>query len=228
MLMGRHSDARQRLIQAARQLTYAHGYNAVGVKDICDRAGVNKGSFYHFFPSKRDLLLAVIDAHTDWLGGILERASDPQLPPLERIRRVFLLIGEFDERVRDDSGHTIGCPFGNLAAELNAQDPVIREKLAGVFGAGVAFIEGQLREAAARGELEVANPHRAAQAIFAYLEGLQLLASTQNSPRLVRLLADGAIRLAALGEDIEPAAGSSAPPDVEGESRGLENQGFVT
>lgn len=225
--MGRHSDARQRLIQAAKQLTYAHGYNAVGVKEICDHAGVNKGSFYHFFPSKRDLLLAVIDAHTEWLGGVLEFASDPQLTPLERIRRLFLLVGEYDEGVREDSGHTIGCPFGNLAAELNAQEPVIREKLAGVFGAGVTFIEGQLREALERGELEVADPHRAAQAIFAYLEGLQLLASTQDSPRLVGLLADGAIRLAALGEDIEPANGPSAPPDSKGESHGFENPGLA-
>lgn len=225
--MGRHSDARQRLIQAAKQLTYAHGYNAVGVKEICDHAGVNKGSFYHFFPSKRDLLLAVIDAHTDWLGGVLEHASDPQLPPLQRIRRLFLLVGEFDESVQDDNGHTIGCPFGNLAAELNAQDPVIREKLAGVFGAGVMFIEGQLREAVELGQLEIADPRRAAQAIFAYLEGLQLLASTQDSPRLVRLLADGAIRLAALGEDVEPANGPSALPGVRVDSAGRENQGLA-
>jgi len=215
--MGRHSDARQRLIEAAKQLTYAHGYNAIGVKEICERAGVNKGSFYHFFPSKRDLLLAVIDAHTDWFSGVLERAADPNVSPLERIRRVFLLVGEFDERIQDERGHTIGCPFGNLAAELNAQDPVIRKKLAGVFGAGVAFLEQQLREAVERGDLQVADPRRAAQAIFAYLEGLQLLASTQNSPELVRLLADGAIRLAALGEGIgDPAIGASGPTVAKG------------
>jgi TetR/AcrR family transcriptional repressor of nem operon len=226
--MGRHSNARQLLIQSAKQLTYAHGYNAVGVKEICEHAGVNKGSFYHFFPSKRDLLLAVIDAHTDWLRGVLERASDPELAPLERVRRLFLLVGEFDERIHDDNGHTIGCPFGNLAAELNAQDPVIREKLAGVFGAGVTFIEGQLREAVQLGDLEVADPRGAAHAIFAYLEGLQLLASTQNSPGLIRLLADGAIRLAALGADSEPANGPSAPLDLKGESADLETRGLAT
>lgn len=223
--MGRHSDARERLIEAAKQLTYAHGYNAIGVKDICDRAGVNKGSFYHFFPSKRDLLLAVIDAHTDWLRGLLDRASDPHLSPLERIRRVFLLVGEFDERVQDESGQTIGCPFGNLAAELNAQDPVIREKLASVFDAGVDFIERQLQEAAERGDLEVADRRRSAQAILAYLEGLQLLASTQNSPQLVRLLADGAIRLAMLGGGTDPATGGSSATDSQHASDRRENRG---
>jgi len=43
---------------------YARGYAAVGVQEICDQAGVNKGSFYHFFPSKQALVLAVIEAHT--------------------------------------------------------------------------------------------------------------------------------------------------------------------
>lgn len=199
--MGRHSDARTRLIQAAKRLTYAHGYNAVGVKEICEQAGVNKGSFYHFFPSKRDLLLAVIDSHTEWLGGVVEQAADPQLPPLERIHRLFLLVGEFDEEIKQRGGHTIGCPFGNLAAELNSQDPVIRKKLAGVFEAGVAFVEQQLLEASERGDLQVGDAQSAAQAIFAYLEGLQLLASTKDAPELVRELAEGAIRLATLGQE---------------------------
>ena len=41
------------------------GYTAVSVQDICQHAGVNKGSFYYFFPAKRDLVLAVIDAYEE-------------------------------------------------------------------------------------------------------------------------------------------------------------------
>ena len=60
--MGRTSDARERLIESARELIYARGYNSVGVEEICQHAGVNKGSFYHFYASKRDLVLDVIRA----------------------------------------------------------------------------------------------------------------------------------------------------------------------
>ena len=102
--MGRTSDARDRLIQAAKDLTYARGYTAVGIKDICEEAGVQKGSFYHFFPTKRDLLLAVIDAHVEWLQAIVAEAAQPDLRPLERIRRLFLLIGEFDEQLVRSTG----------------------------------------------------------------------------------------------------------------------------
>jgi len=199
--MGRTSDARDRLIKAAKDLTYARGYTAVGVKDICEQAGVHKGSFYHFFPTKRDLLLAVIDAHVEWLNGIVAEAAQPELPPLERIRRLFILIGDFDEQLMASTGKMSGCPFGNLAAELNTRDEVIREKIDGVFDEAAGFLEQQLIEARDAGDLENVDPSAGARAILAYLEGLQLLAATRNSPGLVRSLAGGALRLAELGGD---------------------------
>jgi len=209
--MARSSDARGRLVEAARDLFYAHGYNAVGVKDICQRAGVNKGSFYHFFPSKRDLLVAAIDTHTRWLVGLMDEAARPELSPLQRIRRLFTLIGHFDGDIRQRFGHVIGCPFGNLAAELASQDEMIRVKIDGVFSAGIGFIEEQLREAAAAGELEGVDPSAAAQAILAYLEGVHLLAATRDAPQLVEDLADGALRLAGVAvHDANSEAGGAA------------------
>ena len=59
--MGRTSDARERLVESCQALMHEKGYTAVGVGEVCSRAGVNKGSFYHFFPSKQDLALTVID-----------------------------------------------------------------------------------------------------------------------------------------------------------------------
>lgn len=197
--MGRTSDARDRLIQAAKDLIYARGYTAVGIKDICELAGVHKGSFYHFFPTKRDLLLAVIDAHVVWFRGIAAQAADPELPPLHRIQRLFHLIGDHDEELVRNTGSMSGCPFGNLAAELNTRDEVIRKKIDGVFAEATGFLEVQLREARDAGDLGDIDPSAAARAILAYLEGLQLLAATRKSPGLIRHLSDGALRLAELG-----------------------------
>ncbi|NUS86664.1 MAG: helix-turn-helix transcriptional regulator, partial [Streptomyces sp.] len=64
--MGRTSDARERILSAARSLIETHGYSALGVAEICRTAGVPKGSFYYFFDSKESLALAVIDEH--WAG----------------------------------------------------------------------------------------------------------------------------------------------------------------
>lgn len=212
--MGRPSNARDRLVEAAKDLIYARGYNAVGVKEICDAAGVNKGSFYHFFPTKRELLLAVIDAHVEWLGGVMELAAQPELTPLMRIRRLFVLVSEFDEEIRQRTGKMAGCPFGNLAAELNTQDEVVRAKLGAAFDAAAGFLEVQLREAVEVGEVSGIDPAASARAILAYLEGLQLLAATGNAPDVVRNLADGALRLAELGQLGGAAGGKTAGPSA--------------
>ncbi len=214
--MGRRSDARQRLIRAASQLVYDRGYNAVGVQEICDRAGVNKGSFYHFFPAKRDLLLAVIDARADWLRGILDRVEAAETQPLERIRQVFLEVGGFNREVRDRDGRTLGCPFGNLAGELNAQDEVVRAKIEEIFDEATHFFAAQVREAIASGDLDQGvHPRSAARAILAYLEGLQLLATTHDAPDLVGELADGALHLVGLqpGGSPRPAEGPRSSRD---------------
>ncbi len=68
-------------------LFHRRGYNAVGLKEICAEAKVNRGSFYNFFPSKRDLVLAVIDAHWEsYRDEILEPAfaTDYLAPDRER------------------------------------------------------------------------------------------------------------------------------------------------
>ena len=66
--MGRRSSARARLAATADNLFRDRGFEAVSVAHLCQDAGVNKGSFYHFFPSKRDLLLEVIDNAWDETG----------------------------------------------------------------------------------------------------------------------------------------------------------------
>ena len=60
--MGRKSNAKERLINSAIELIGTRSYNSVGVQEICEHAGVKKGSFYHFFPSKSDLTVAALDA----------------------------------------------------------------------------------------------------------------------------------------------------------------------
>src|SRR5918912_2787057 len=80
--MRRLNDARARLIASAIELIYARSYGAVSVDDLCAHAGVHKGSFYHFFPSKRDLLLAALDAQWEQAKQtMLEPAFAPDVPP---------------------------------------------------------------------------------------------------------------------------------------------------
>src|SRR5437868_1482843 len=93
--MRRLKDARAQLIASAIKLIHARSYGAVSVDDLCAHAGVHKGSFYHFFPSKRDLLLAVLDIQWEQLQqSMLEPAFARDVPPLQRVARFFTLFAD--------------------------------------------------------------------------------------------------------------------------------------
>ena len=83
--MGRRSDARNRLLEGADRLFRDQGFAAVGVAQLCAAAGVNKGSFYHFFPSKQALLLEVVAAAWDETGMFRQWESQVPQEPTDQI-----------------------------------------------------------------------------------------------------------------------------------------------
>jgi len=63
----RSEDTRKLIMDAAVRKFCQSGYDATSVNEICETAGVSKGAFYHHFPSKQTLFLAITD---DWLKGV--------------------------------------------------------------------------------------------------------------------------------------------------------------
>ncbi|MBI1424211.1 MAG: TetR family transcriptional regulator [Gammaproteobacteria bacterium] len=183
------ADTYDRILQAARDLIYARSYADVGVAAICEHARVKKGSFYHFFPSKQELTLAVLDTFfVDMKAGLLDQAFRPELPPLERLQQLGELTYEFQARMKDMTGHVLGCPFGNLASELATQDEAIRHKVSAIFEKFQSAIELTLQQARDAGDLPATDVAATAQAMLAYFEGAVLLAKTRNEPELLRQL----------------------------------------
>jgi len=192
---GRH-DTRQRLIESARDLIYARSYSDVGVQEICDRAGVRKGSFYHFFPSKRDLTLAVLEHFQAFFRHhILGRAFSPDIPPLQRIIRFFDYAGDFQHQMKQDTGQMPGCPFGNIACEMSTRDEAIRLKVEQILGDAEIPFEQALAEAVANGELPDIDTAATARALFAYAEGIMVYAKAHNDPDMIRQLGKRALQL---------------------------------
>ena len=195
--MGRKSDAAERLVTAMAALVHQRGYGAVGVEDVCAAAGVKKGSFYHFFASKRDLMLAAIERQGQ-LGKahLVDAAFAGDTPPLERIERLLAMAGRFESLNKTRGGQVLGCPFGNLAAEVGGSEPVLTKHVDQALGAFGESIRAALREAKRRGDvprkLDVAE---ATDAILAYFEGVMLLAKMRNDPSLIRRLAPFAVQL---------------------------------
>jgi TetR/AcrR family transcriptional regulator, transcriptional repressor for nem operon len=140
-------DTRTRLVLSAMQLLWEKGYGSTSIADVLQRAGLNSGSLYHFFPGKQDLLLAVLDLYRAGIGEmLLEPAWRGVEDPIERI---FALLARY-RRSLTDTECTYGCPIGSLALELHEPDLPVRERLAANFTAWIDAIEGCLQAAGQR------------------------------------------------------------------------------
>ena len=205
--MARNTDTQERLVEAAGLLWHSRSYADVGVSEICEVADVRKGSFYHFFSSKQDLAVAVIDRH--WKADyetILVPALATGDTPLAQLQQLMVgIVGEVG-RLTHDLGFMPGCPFGNLAGELSTIDGAVRERLERLFDSQRAALQDLLDRAVSAGELpETTDTDEAARAMLAYIEGVLLMSKNANDASIVRRLLPLALRLAVPGTPVASA-----------------------
>ena len=186
--MGRKSDAGDRILEAGAKLFGQRTYAAIGVAEIAAEAGVPKGSFYYFFPSKQALALAVVNRHwerqrAEWLRILTARDSFS-----DRLRALFVSTAEVQRQALTGTGAVVGCLFGNLALEVSAQDDPVRTRLQEIFEEQIDIVEDAIRTAIEAEGLTVATPRETAKAIVAQIEGMVLFAKLFNDPgQLYRL-----------------------------------------
>lgn len=160
------TDTRTRILATAREMFHSRSYADVGIQEICEGARVQKGSFYHFFPSKHDLAMAVIDDMAgDWAHGFVAEAFDQSLPPLERLDYLIDAAYYWQKAAKDIEGRMPGCLFGNLALEMSTRDDVMRAKLNAVFDRARGKFHATLDEAVQTGALTAMNTEATATSL---------------------------------------------------------------
>jgi len=128
------------------------GFHSTGLSDIVNAAGVPKGSFYHFFPSKDVFGMAVLEQHfqnyEQVTGELLSRAD---VPPLTRVYDFFRAAREKMLR-RNCEG---GCLVGNLAQEMADQDESFRLRLDQIMRSWQTSIARCLQQARDQDQLSI-------------------------------------------------------------------------
>lgn len=179
------SDARQRILETADRLFYRDGVRAVGIDRIIAEAGVAKMSLYKHFPSKDDLILAVLKHREEsvlaFFRSAMERHTKKAKDPL---RAFFAALKDFFE-----SPGFRGCPFQNAAVEL--ADPA---------HPGTEFVRGhKQRFSAFLRELVEASIGKAAAkvapAVAILVEGALVTAVIQGKPDSADVARDAALKL---------------------------------
>ena len=113
MAAARPSPPRDRVLRVAGELFYEHGFHAVGIDLIIERAGVAKATLYRHFPTKDDLIAAYLDDANQRFWSWLDGAIDPELPPADTLARLFDAVATLAT-----SPVCLGCTFQVTAAEF--------------------------------------------------------------------------------------------------------------
>ncbi|WP_433544665.1 TetR/AcrR family transcriptional regulator [Streptomyces sp. CA-294286] len=184
--MGRTSTARARLLAATGELMRSHGYNSLGIAEICAHAEVKKGSFYHFFESKQALTAEVVDAYWQGERSCWVAELSVPAPALDRLRRLLDAMAAVQRRMKEDSGTVDGCLLGNLALELSTREPDIQARLNEIFDEQIQLVANVLTDAAAEGAIPTDRASMStARALVAQLEGMVLFAKLKNDPAVL-------------------------------------------
>jgi TetR/AcrR family transcriptional repressor of nem operon len=174
--MARH-NVREQIVVAGLKTLLEKGFNACGVRDITDAAGVPTGSFYNHFASKEALGAEIVERYAQE-NSRRKALRDKTLPPLERLRRHFTGLSQ----MYGDLEYGRGCLLGNFSAELADHSPLIRERLAALSASWTKDIEDAVRDAQANGSISTrTNSGDLAAFLLDAYEGALLRARVEKS-----------------------------------------------
>ncbi len=183
--MGRVSDANERLVKAVAELIWTGSYGSTTIDQICAKAGVQKGSFYHFFDSKTDIAGIALQAEWDKEREHWDRIFSPSVPPLDRLRNLARYSYEQQRELKRLFGRVLGCPLCTLGAEVSTQDDHLRITVQRIMQQAMLYFEGAVRDAHAAGLIHAPDAGAKARVLYAYGEGLLTQARIHDNAELL-------------------------------------------
>ncbi len=160
---------REKILEAGAQAIADKSFNSCGLAEILQRAGVPKGSFYHYFASKEDFGVALIErASEEYVEWIRPIVGDRRRSPLERLRAVFELSRE--ECLANGAARQ--CLIPRLALETGQLSEPVHAAVKCAYDQWSAILARVIREAQAAGEIARSqDPDRLANVLVMMWEG---------------------------------------------------------
>jgi len=172
------SPKREKLLEAAEELMLAKGFAATTVDEICETAGVTKGSFFHYFESKEDLGKAVLNRFCHSMlqrfhQGPFQKKKDP-------LHRIYGWIAFGIEMSKNPIAQK-GCLLGNFSQELSDTHPGIRSLCAERFAGWTELLKKDLDAAKAKYAPRVRlDTQSLAEHFIVVIEGSLILAKAKQ------------------------------------------------
>lgn len=176
----RTSETKQKLINAAHDLIWANSYAHVSVEDICKKAGVLKGSFYHFFPTKIDLAAAALEDHWELIQPKLDEIFAGHKTPQQQLKALCKEILAKQKGALEATGTVCGCPYATVGAEISTNNAVLRGLSVKMTDRFCGYIEKLLKNASKEGLIPSKDLKQRAQEMHIYIIGAMMHARITN------------------------------------------------
>jgi AcrR family transcriptional regulator len=174
--MGQRSDAKQKMVQAAKQLIRERGYNATAFSDVLKLSGAPRGSVYFHFPGgKTELAIEAAAAHAHEQVEMIDHAAE-QADSAARLVEIYLDLGRKGMVASD---YSRGCGIAPLVIEGAAQDS---NEVAEASRQSFAELVDRLTYHFVAFGLERPTARTLANAVIAGIEGAMVTARAQRSP----------------------------------------------
>ncbi|MGP4075925.1 TetR/AcrR family transcriptional regulator [Halobacillus sp. K22] len=185
------SEKRREIINTTAELIHTKGYEATKLSDILKASDIGKGQFYHYFASKRELGLAIVDHYVAmWNHELIQGVFLSPISSKEKMDKMLEWAVNYHESIPRISG----CPFGNLAIEMSEHDEEFRSKINGLIDQWILNLAEVMKDL--RGEAQALQQ---ARAIVAQIEGGILLMKSYQDISILKDIIE-AIRLNYLNE----------------------------
>lgn len=166
----RSEETRNRILEAANLLFSKNGYDATGVAEICQAAGVSKGAFYHHFPSKQTVFLASME---NWLKGLdlgLQLTRQETKDTSHALIQMAEMVGSIFQNA--DVSLSIFLEFWVQAY----RDPVIWQSAAAPYRRYQDYFADMIQEGIDQGSIHQVEPHQASRTLVSLAMGLLMQA----------------------------------------------------
>jgi len=164
----RSQETRSRILATAEQSFAEHGYDVTSVDSICRAAGVSKGAFYHHFPSKGSVFVALLNA---WLAELDQQFTAAQSENASVPQQVSAMAAGVNEIY-----HMAGTKW-NILLEFWAKaktDAEVADSMVTMIRRYQGFFRQMLERAVSEGSLNVGDPNLAATILLSVVLGLLL------------------------------------------------------
>lgn len=122
---------REKILQTAASMFHRRNYHGVKIDEIIEEAGVNKGSFYHYFKTKEISAIESIKYMKEKTKELVYDATFLKTnDPVERLEGIFKLLQTAYKKQIKEHGRILGCPFMNIGSELATENDAIRDEVA--------------------------------------------------------------------------------------------------